>query len=210
MTLPSAGPPAQLAKGHGQMKTPSSPLPTASDPVRSVPMKLPRTALPDDASQMPWPLFPETTLRSAGEEPPITFPVPLKTLMPWDKFWTAIVPVASTPTYEPVTELFEPLISIPEPSTREGVDDEVVEVVAVGGEHDAGAIAQTPVDDDWGPERVRIALRRPVDRRAPSSQRRSGESGRIVQTPATQPGSVNGMLKMHRARRSARVASMIA
>ena len=52
--------------------------------------------------------FPEITFRSAAVVPPMRLPVPAYIPTPW-LFPTAMLPVGSSPMYEPVTTLFEPL-----------------------------------------------------------------------------------------------------
>ena len=66
------------------MKTPARRLLTARLPVTSVPMKLPRTRLFEPLSSTPYLMFPEMTLRSAGEGPPIVLndpPTPMPLVM---------------------------------------------------------------------------------------------------------------------------------
>lgn len=125
----------------------------------------------------------------------MTFPVPLKTLMPWKRFSTATVPVASRPTYEPVTELFEPLISIPEPPPVNAFTTRSLTWLLSEASTIPLQLHRLPFTTIEGPSGFVAPCVDPSIVVPPAVRDGSDVFGWIVQTPATQPLSAAGIAK---------------
>src|SRR5665213_3668164 len=110
MTLPGVGaaavgvPPMVFVEAPNS-STPFSPFARAAKPVKLVPIRLPRTLLPDEPVEIciPSSPFPEMTLPAPATDPPMTLPVaaapPLRAVMT-TPFWVlpiAVLPLISVP-----------------------------------------------------------------------------------------------------------------
>ena len=95
---PRAPPPTRLDK-ESAIATPSLPLPNATVPVASVPMRLPRTIvlLAGPMMMTPLPLLAARTFPPPDSVKPTTLPTPALTLTPAPLLPRAAVPAASVP-----------------------------------------------------------------------------------------------------------------
>ena len=84
------------------MAMPSPVLGIAVVPAALIPIKFPCTVAPPDTMSIPFPEFPEITLRAAADVPPIVTPITFP-LIPPPPFPNAAVPAALVPMKFPAT-----------------------------------------------------------------------------------------------------------